>query len=81
MSGLFQFFHQAEEEVDPPQRCQHCNREIVPENRMPFVPGKLVLDTWDITVDPPQLVRRQAIDTAEKPAGSPWCTEVAGLPD
>jgi hypothetical protein len=81
MGDLFQLFHQAEDKVDLPQRCQRCDREIVPESRMPFVPGQLVLDTWDMSTAPPGLVRRQPIDSPEKPSGSPWCTEVAGLPD
>lgn len=81
MSAYFQLFHEAEDEVDIPQVCKRCGRELVSGLRMPFVPGQLVLDYWDMEIAPPQLIDRKPIDTAEKPSSSPWCTEVVGLPD
>lgn len=82
MSGLFQFFHETEQEIDPPQHCERCGRVLVsPGAKMPFVPGQLVLDTWDISEEPPVLMGRAGIDTLEKPMGSPWCTEVTGIPE
>lgn len=81
MGTFFQLFHEVEDAVNIPQLCRRCGRELVSDLRMPFVPGQLVLDYWDMEIDPPQLIDRKPIDTAEKPPSSPWCTEVVGLPD